>query len=558
MGALLEPRCAAREVVDDVGLALFQAVYVDHVDVGLAARRQHPAILQAKHPRRFAGDASHRFLERIGALVAVPVREHEGGPAGVDHLAHVGAGVAEARQRPVRGDEQFEVLEIDVEAAVVEQRLALALQRQAQPRLHRMFASGIGDVGEALVARLGVVRPRILAHGVVALGGLQDLLVELLVVAHVGHQLGAEVRIRDGGEAFLEAHLAQFVPVRRAPEVACRKAADAAAGAGHGDGRDVHAGIAHGAHLLVENLPVLADGAEQHAARLALGRKQIHLVLDLAEVRHGLHEAALGADRLGNRQHLGARREGAGNGPAIRQGVAGMPIHGEAQGALGHGRARQGGDLADFVLGGLFLDGALAHHVEARRAVPHEAADVDHRLQAFDGVQIAAVGFPIPGQAGEDGVLRNVLDGFHHAGEELPVLRPARGEGDAAVAEQGGGDAMPGHRRHVRIPADLGIEMGVQIDEAGRDGMAGGVDLLLAGLRHCADRGDRIAVNGDVNFLGRIARAVHDEAVADYQIMSQLDSPCGWVRRPLCHICHRLRRPGGAALDGCSFAGRCV
>ena len=228
----------------------------------------------------------------------------------------------------------------------------------------------------------------------------------------------------------------------------------------------------------------------------------------------------MGAHRLGDGQHLLPRRERAGDRPAVGQGVAGMPVHGEAERPLGNGRACQRRDLADFVFGGLFLDGALAHHMEPRGAVPHQPADVDHRLQAFDGIQVAAVGLPIPRQAGEDGVLGNVLDGLHHAGKELPVLLAAGRERDAAVAEQGGGDAMPSHRRHMRIPADLRIQMGVQVDEAGRDDEALGVDFFLANALHFANGGDGTAVDGDVACDRRTAGAIDDGAVADDQVMS--------------------------------------
>ena len=205
---------------------------------------------------------------------------------------------------------------------------------------------------------------------------------------------------------------------------------------------------------------MLGDGAEQHAAGLAFLGHEVHFLFHLAEVRHDLHEAPLGADGAGDGQHLLMGGERAGDRAAVRQRVARMAVHRETECAFLHRLRGERGDLFDFLRRRLLFDGALAHHVEARGAVANQAADVDHRAEAFDGIEVAAVGLPVPRQAGQDGVPRDVLHGLHHAGEELAVLLAARRKGNAAVAEQGGGDAVPGDRGHVRIPADLGVEVG--------------------------------------------------------------------------------------------------
>ena len=114
----------------------------------------------------------------------------------------------------------------------------------------------------------------------------------------------------------------------------------------------------------------------------------------------------------------------------------------KADRAFLHRLARQLGDLSDLVLRRGFLHRAFAHDVEPRRAVPDEAADVDGGTQRFQGVEIATVGLPVPGQAVQDRLLGDVLDGLHHPGEELPVRGFAGREGDAAIAEQRRRDAV--------------------------------------------------------------------------------------------------------------------
>ena len=209
------------------------------------------------------------------------------------------------------------------------------------------------------------------------------------------------------------------------------------------------------------------------------------------------------------------------NRATVGKGVSRMPVHGEAQGAFAHGLARHLGDLLDLFRRCLLLDGAFAHDVEAGGAVAHQAADIDHGAKALDGVEVAAVGLPVPRQAREDGVLRNVLHRLHHAGEEFAVFAAAGREGDAAVAEQGGGDTMPGDRGHVRIPADLGVEVRVQIDEARRDGLPAGVDFLAPVAGNFAHGGDGVAIDGNVAFERRAAGAIDDDTVANYEIVRQ-------------------------------------
>jgi hypothetical protein len=44
-----------------------------------------------------------------------------------------------------------------------------------------------------------------------------------------------------------------------------------------------------------------------------------------------------------------------------------------------------------------------------------------------------------------------------------------RGEAEAAVTNYDRRDPVPSGNRQVRVPEDLGVVMGVKVDEAGRD-----------------------------------------------------------------------------------------
>ena len=93
---------------------------------------------------------------------------------------------------------------------------------------------------------------------------------------------------------------------------------------------------------------------------------------------------------------------------------------------------------------------------------------------------------------------RDVLDRLHHLGEVLAVLGAHRRERHAAVAHHHRRHAVPARRREQRVPADLRVEMGVQVDEARRDQPVGRVDLASAAAVDLADRDDAVAADPDV------------------------------------------------------------
>ena len=78
---------------------------------------------------------------------------------------------------------------------------------------------------------------------------------------------------------------------------------------------------------------------------------------------------------------------------------------------------------------------------------------------------------------------------------------------------------MPRKRRQVRIPADLRVEMGVQIDETGRDGMPLGVDLLPATCGDVTHGRNRIAIDRDIAEERGLAAAVDDQTVSNHEIV---------------------------------------
>ena len=273
----------------------------------------------------------------------------------------------------------------------------------------------------------------------------------------------------------------------------------------------------------------LAAGAagEQHlAADLCAGLE--HLAFDLvagAHVRGDLEHAAASAgfdDSFLDGAGFAGVRPGAGGEPTVRHAVAEEAGGGEAGRAALHGLLDQLDDALQLALIRLhaLVAALVAHRLEANGRVAAHADHVQRRIQRLHAVQIFAEGGPVPRQAVHDGIGGDVLHRLHELGEVAPVVLAARREGDAAVADQRRRDAVVGAGPHLRIPADLGIEVRVQIDEAGRDQAVRGIDgLRRLGVAKVADAADAAAVDGDVGTACFAAGTVDDGAAGDQQVM---------------------------------------
>ncbi len=260
--------------------------------------------------------------------------------------------------------------------------------------------------------------------------------------------------------------------------------------------------------------PDLGDGALRGGAVLG------------PEHRRGLeHAAPVAAEHAGQGQELVEARERAGDrlsvGPRVEDGAA----RGEAEGAGGHGLLDQLDHLGEVLGGRVRVEGPVAHDVAAQRAVADHAADVEALRPAVELGQVLAVGLPLPREAAHDGVGGDVLDGLHHLGEAAAVLGPARGEGDAAVADDHRGHAVEARRGAQRVPRDLGVEVGVDVDEAGGDEPAGGIDGARRRPLHGADVGDHAVGDGNVGADRRCSGPVDHGPSGDDDIVH---GGCSW------------------------------
>ena len=349
--------------------------------------------------------------------------EHETRPAGIHDLRHVGAGVAEARVEVVALEEARLGVEAASEHAVVEQGLAGGLAREAQESLRPMLAGGRRLRREARL--VGIVGGLAGAHEEAAVD------VDPAVVAGFRDKLGHRVGVLDRGETAGEVEGGEPAPgLARGRQVGLQSQ-DEAGAAYVSDGGDVavaaegvdggsspppdvlvrHAGNTHAEHLAVA-VEFQRVTEQDPASGGVRDRPQ-----DVEVGAHGLHQAVprshLGGDAL-EFGHVGeCTRDRASVGCPVRCETVG----GEAPGTVVERPTDNRRHLLQLGGGRILGERALAHHVVAHGRVPDHAGHVDRRAELLDGGEVLAVVLPVPREPRENGLLGNVLDGFHHAGE---------------------------------------------------------------------------------------------------------------------------------------------
>jgi hypothetical protein len=98
-------------------------------------------------------------------------------------------------------------------------------------------------------------------------------------------------------------------------------------------------------------------------------------------------------------------------------------------------------------------------------------------------------------------------------------LRAAGRQADAAIAHHHAGDSMPRRAGDLRVPADLGVVMGVRIDEAGGDDQSVGVNRLLRSILDLSDFRDDALLDRNIGQALRRAGSVHYRSVFDQQVV---------------------------------------
>ncbi len=302
---------------------------------------------------------------------------------------------------------------------------------------------------------------------------------------------------------------------------------------GHVDGPRLHLGLEAGAagRLQRESFEDALDQAG-HRAALEEGRERDRDPVADRELRHLVDARAeeVGVPELGQdlqrttplAEHraedveLAHRAEAAGHRAELVVDVAEARAH--AEGTLVEAGTQAIGEAAQLLGRRRAVAAREAEHVEAEQAVAHERGVVDAEAR-LDRRAVLAEGLPGPAQARVEGAPGHLLDLAEGGAEELAVLGAQRREGQRAVAGDHGRDAVLEGGRREPVPEQLGVVVGMRIDEARGDHEARRVDLPARRSELAPTHGgDSGPLDGDRAELGRPARSVADETIAQDEI----------------------------------------
>ena len=226
------------------------------------------------------------------------------------------------------------------------------------------------------------------------------------------------------------------------------------------------------------------------------------------DVVHGAEEGGelvLGSERAGHRFPPGVT-------------VPGGPPGGEPEGTGLEAGTHDRAHLLEVVVGGV-VEGPLAHHVGPDGGVRDVGPDVEGEAAGRQRVEVLGEALPPPADPLGQRRAGDVLDSLHQLDQRRLAAGTDRREAHTAVAQHGRGHPVPARRRQVVVPGHLAVVVGVDVDEAGGDHQAVGVDLVPDRTGDPSHLGDRAAGDGDVGRPGGRPGAVDHGAPTDHDVV---------------------------------------
>ena len=124
--------------------------------------------------------------------------------------------------------------------------------------------------------------------------------------------------------------------------------------------------------------------------------------------------------------------------------------------------------------------------------------------------------FPVPRKPGHNRILWNILDRLHHTGKELTVFWFNRRESHATVTKQSSCDTVPADRGQHRVPGNLGIKVGMNVDKSRRYNVSRRVNFFFAFSDYLADGSNLVSINGNIGAVGFCTRAVYNQTITNH------------------------------------------
>jgi hypothetical protein len=149
--------------------------------------------------------------------------------------------------------------------------------------------------------------------------------------------------------------------------------------------------------------------------------------------------------------------------------------------------------------------------------MPHIGTDVDSDL-SLEAIPEIAETAPFESESLAERRRGHPLDPAQHASEPDNIIRLRRSQSESAVAGHHRRDAMPCRRRCDRIPVELHVIVGMDVDEARTNHEARRVVFALGAVVDAPDSRDATVLDRDVCGVSLETSAVDNTAIADNQI----------------------------------------
>ncbi|MCY1412147.1 hypothetical protein D9M71_275460 [compost metagenome] len=522
-----------------------QLIHRDHIEIRLHPHRDNPAIQQARRTGGVRGLPLDQPGQAEAAAVLAPVLQEEGRETGIADQPDMRAAVAEADHRVGVGDHLGAALQVTrrvVGHRHVEEVAAVVLQQQVVGHRLGLTPFPLGNRGNRGFPPGVVVRwiADPVEVGVVVQLRPQQRMARLI---DLRQQALAQLRLAHPRHPFVQRQVGDFLVARAfAEHVQAALQAEQHADAARGDLRAHRQAVAHrlGGQLqhtppVIRRAVALRQGERQRPpGNLDQPAQHGEFGFHVEEVGDHLQHATPGVlQAQGDGDQLFLRRAQARRRIALDRLVVQRARSGETDGAGTHRRSSQLAHARHVLhCGHLQAHGALAHHIEAQRGVGQLRAAIDIAGTRFQRGEKVVEALPLPVQPFVQGDAGNVLDAFHQLDQHFAVALAHRGETDAAVAHHHGGHPMVARRRQAVVPHGLGVVVGVDIDEAGRDQMTAGVDFLHAMAGDLPHLDDAPVPDRHVGAIGLATQPVGNVAATDHQIELRTHATSSADRRP--------------------------
>ncbi len=147
--------------------------------------------------------------------------------------------------------------------------------------------------------------------------------------------------------------------------------------------------------------------------------------------------------------------------------------------------------------------------------MPDEASDVRPHPLLLEHVEVLRKGLESPVDALAQRFERHAFHVREVAHDQVAIGGPARCDRETAIAHDDRRDAQRGRRIGERVPGDLGVVVGMGIDDARHEREAGRVYAFACAITNVADRGNAPLAYGYAGLLRCGAGPVVQGGVVD-------------------------------------------